>query len=98
MQALSEAVANLVMSGNQEGTTAKELTEALHHQWLHIQKIITIRIELSLIFVSFHKITHNVSNILFLFVTILFISNSFFYLPVYLNFMIIFFSIYHHYI
>lgn len=61
MQALSDATDALVQSGDQEGKAAKEMYEALYQQWLKIQHIISLRIELSLIFVSFHKIIQNVS-------------------------------------
>eukprot|EP00106_Octopus_bimaculoides_P016754 XP_014784196.1 PREDICTED: titin-like isoform X3 [Octopus bimaculoides] len=61
MQALSDATDALVQSGDQEGKAAKEMYEALYQQWLKIQHIISLRIELSLIFVSFHKIIQNLA-------------------------------------
>jgi hypothetical protein len=52
---LFEAGVNLVKSGDQEAQNAAEKVDTLHQQMQRIHRVIEFRIQLSLVYLSFHK-------------------------------------------
>lgn len=61
LEALFEAGVNLVKSGDQEAQSAAEKVDTLHQQMQKIHRVIEFRIQLSLVYLSFHKKVQQVS-------------------------------------
>ncbi|ESO86305.1 hypothetical protein LOTGIDRAFT_167354 [Lottia gigantea] len=62
MEALSAAVVNLVKSGDQEAQAAAEKVDALHKQITRIRRMVEIRIQLALLYVSFYRLGHQLKH------------------------------------
>ena len=59
---LSEAVVSLVKSGDQEANSAAEKVDHLTKQIQRLHRVTEVRIKLSLLYVSFHRLLQQVST------------------------------------
>ena len=75
VESLSEAGVNLVKSGDPEAQSAAEKVDTLCKQIQRLHRIVTIRIQISTTYVTFHKLVQQVS----LSVSLLCFLNAWFY-------------------
>ncbi|XP_060064415.1 titin-like, partial [Ylistrum balloti] len=62
LEALFEAGVNLVKSGDQEAQTAAGKVDTLHKQMQKLHRIVEVRIQLSLVYLSFHKLVQQLTT------------------------------------
>ncbi|CAG5126015.1 unnamed protein product [Candidula unifasciata] len=62
LSALSAAASNLVKSGDQEAQQAADRAHELEQQYLQLQHMVENRIQLALIYISFHRLAQQLSS------------------------------------